>query len=134
MLVLLTLIHIFSAAFLVGSASFNFFFLRRTLKLIPPAHARVVAQRVCTIFTFLGGTALVLLLLSGLSRLDTLGALTILTDPELYARSYERSLGFMILFWLLPAASSIYVTFVLRPKLWNNFPVGANPTLANVEK
>jgi hypothetical protein len=49
--------------------------------------------------TYLGWTALVLLFLSGLSRLYILGALNILTDPELYATSYGRSLGFMILFF-----------------------------------
>ena len=83
MLLTLRLIHIFSAAFLVGAGIFNYFLLRPTLRLIPPAHAVVVAQRVGTLFTYLGWTALVLLFLSGLSRLYMLGALNILTDPEL---------------------------------------------------
>ena len=106
MLLTLRLIHIFSAAFLVGAAIFNYFLLRPALRLIPPAHAVVVAQRVGTIFTYLGWTALVLLFLSGLSRLYMLGALNILTDLELYTTSYGRSLGFMILFWFLTVASS----------------------------
>jgi len=134
MLLALRLIHIFSAAFLVGAAIFNYFLLRPALRLIPPAHAVVVAQRVGTLFTYLGWTALVLLFLSGLSRLYMLGALNILADPELYTTSYGRSLGFMILFWFLTVASSTYMTFVLRPKLMNKLSVSANPTLADVEK
>ncbi|MBI2533237.1 MAG: hypothetical protein HYW03_13660 [Deltaproteobacteria bacterium] len=134
MLLALRLIHIFSAAFLVGAAIFNYFLLRPALRLIPPAHAVVVAQRVGTLFTYLGWTALVLLFLSGLSRLYMLGALGILIDLELYTTSYGRSLAFMILFWFLTVVTSIYMTFVLRPKLMNKLSVNANPTLADVEK
>ena len=79
MLFTLRLIYIFSAAFLVGSAIFNYFLLRPALRLIPPAHAGVVAQRVGTLFTYLGWAALVLLFLRGLSRLYMLGALNIVT-------------------------------------------------------
>jgi len=134
MLLTLRLIQIFSAATLVGAAIFNYFLLRPALRLIPPAHAVVVAQRVGTIFTYLGWTALVLLFLSGLSRPYMLGALNILTDLELYTTSYGRSPGFMILFWFLTVASSAYMTFVLRASLMNKLPVNANPTLADVER
>jgi uncharacterized membrane protein len=134
MLLALRLIHISSAAFSVSAATFNYFPLRPALRLIPPAHAVVVAQRVGTIFTYLGWTALVLLFLSGLSRFYMLGALNILTDPELYTTTYGRSLGFMILFWFLTVLNSTYMTFVLRPKLMNKLSVSANPTLADVEK
>ena len=134
MLLALRLIHIFSAAFLVGAAISSYFPLRPALRLIPQAHAVVVAQSVGTIFTCLGWTALVLLFLSGLSRLYMLGALNILTDLELYTTSYGRSLGFMILFWFLTVASSVYMTFVLRPRLMNKLSVSANPTLADVER
>jgi len=132
MLLTLRLIHISSAAFSVGAATFNYFPLRPALRLIQPAHVVVVAQRVGTLFTYLGWTVLVLLFLSGLSRLYMLGALSILTDLELYTTSYGRSLGFMILFWFLTVLSSTYITFVLRPKLMNKLSVSANPTLANV--
>jgi uncharacterized membrane protein len=134
MLLVLRLIRIFSAAFLVGSAIFNYFLLRPALRLIPPAHAVVGAQRVGDLFTYLGWAALVLLFLNGLSRLYMLGALNILADPELYTTSYGRSLGFMILFWFLTVASSTYMTSLLRPKLMNMLSGSANPTLADVEK
>jgi len=134
MLLTSRLIQIFSTAFLLGAAIFNYFLLRPALRLIPPAHAVVVAQRVGTLFTYLGWTALVLLFLSGLSRLYMLGALSILTDLELYTTSYGRWLGFMILFWFPTVASSVYMTFVLRPRLMNKLSVSANPTLADVEK
>jgi hypothetical protein len=40
----------------------------------------------------------------------------------------------MILFWFLTVASSVYMTFVLRPRLMNKLSVSANPTLADVER
>lgn len=131
MLLTLRVIHILAAGVLVGSVIFSYFLLRPALRLIPPAHAVVVAQRVGTLFTYLGWAALGLLFLSGLLRL---------ADPlvvfrfHLYTSSYGRSLAMMILFWFLTVVSSTIMTFVLRPKLMKKLSVSSNPTLADVEK
>jgi uncharacterized membrane protein len=131
--VLLTLriIHILAAGVLVGSVIFNYFLLRPALRLIPPAHAVVVAQRVGNLFTYTGWTALGLLFLSGLLRL---GDPSIILKLDFYTSGYGRSLGMMIIFWFLTVVSSTIMTFTLRPKLMKKLSVSSNPTLADVEK
>jgi hypothetical protein len=118
----------------VGSVIFNYFLLRPSLKLIPPAHAVVIAQRVGSLFTYTGWTALVLLFLSGLLRVYFTNRLWLLFSFDFYAHAPGRALGLMLLFWLLTVASSTYMTFALRPKLMKKLIVSSNPTLADVEK
>jgi uncharacterized membrane protein len=134
LLEILRLIHILAAATLVGSVIFNYFLLRPTLRLIPPAHAVVIAQRVGSLFTYTGWTALILLFLSGLLRLYFTGRLWLLVSLDLYAHAPGRSLALMVIFWALTVASSGYMTFALRPKLMKKLSVSSNPTLADVEK
>ena len=134
MLLTLRIIHILAAGVLVGSVIFNYFLLRPTLRLIPPAHAVVIAQRVGTLFTYTGWTALVLLFLSGVTRLYLTGDLGILVSHELYVHGHGRSLTLMILSWFVTIVSSSIMTFALRPRLMRKLPVNSNPTLADVEK
>jgi len=131
MLVTLRIIHILSAAVLVGSVFFNYFLLRPALRLIPPAHAVVVAQRVGTVFTYSGWAALILLFLSGALRLPSL---TVIFQPDFYTAGYGRAVALMIFLWFLTVVSSTIMTFVLRPKLMRKLTVNSNPTLADVEK
>ena len=134
MVLTLIIIHVLAAAALVGSVIFNYFILRPALLLIPPAHAVVVAQRVGTIFTYLGWIALGLLVFSGLLRLNHFMPLSQIFTFKLYTTSYGRALGMMILFWFLTVVSSTIMTFMLRPKLMKKLPLKPNPTLADVEK
>jgi uncharacterized membrane protein len=134
MVILLRIIHIFAAGTLVGSVIFNYFLLRPALTLIPPAHAVVIAQRVGTVFTYLGWVALGLLVLSGLMRLHYMGDLELLSSLELYAHGHGRSLAIMIVSWFITVVSSTIMTFVLRPKLMNKLLVSSSPNLADVEK
>lgn len=131
MLLTLRIIHILAAGVLVGSVIFNYFLLRPALRLIPPAHAVVVAQRVGNLFTYTGWTTLGLLFLSGLLRL---GDPSIILKLDFYTSGYGRSLGMMIIFWFLTVVSSTIMTFTLRPKLMKKLSVSSNPTLADVEK
>lgn len=134
LLLTLRLIHDIAAAALVGSVLFNYFLLRPALRLIPPAHAVVVAQRVGNLFTYTGWTALALLFLSGLLRLYYDDRLALLLTLGLYAHPPGRSLALMILSWLTALVSSSIMTFSLRPKLMKKLAVSSNPTLADVEK
>ncbi len=134
MVLTLRIIHIFAAAILVGSVIFNYYFLRPALTLIPPAHAVVVAQRVGTVFTYLGWVALALLVFSGALRLHYNEDLAQIFTLELYTTSYGRALGMMIFFWFLTVVNSTIMTFVLRPKLMKKLSVTANPSLADVER
>ncbi len=134
LLLLLRVIHDFAAATLVGSVIFNYFLLRPSLRLIPPAHAVVIAQRVGSLFTYTGWTSLILLFLSGLLRLYYTGRLGFIFTLDLYAHGPGRALALMIFFWLITVLSSTVMTFALRPKLMKKLTVSSNPTLADVEK
>ena len=134
LLFILRIIHDLATATLVGSVIFNYFLLRPALRLIPPAHAVVIAQRVGNLFTYTGWTALVLLFLSGLLRLYYTGRLWFILTLDLYAHGPGRSLALMILFWFITVVSSTIMTFALRPKLMKKLMVSSNPTLADVEK
>lgn len=134
LLFILRVIHDFAAATLVGSVIFNYFLLRPALRLIPPAHAVVVAQRVGTVFTYTGWASLILLFLSGLLRLYYTGRLGFIFTLDLYAHAPGRSLALMIFFWFVTVLSSTIMTFTLRPKLMKKLIISANPTLADVEK
>lgn len=127
-------IHILAAAILVGSAIFNYFLVRPALRLIPPAHAVVMAQRIGTSLTVLGWAVLFLLPASGFLRLYMLGGLGALLTTELYGSGYGRSLALMILFWFLTLINSAVMTFLLRPVLMKKLSVESNPRLSDVEK
>ncbi|MFQ5851427.1 MAG: hypothetical protein ACE5JU_12660 [Candidatus Binatia bacterium] len=134
MLLILRIIHVLSAAVLVGFTLFSYFVLRPVLQLIPPAHAVVVAQRVGTLFTYTGWTALGLLFLSGVLRLYYAGDLVVIFSLDLYAHGHGRSLAIMILSWFVTVATSSIMTFVLRPRVMKKLAVNSNPSLADVEK
>lgn len=134
LLLILRIVHDLAAAVLVGSVVFSYFLLRPALRLIPPAHGVVVAQRVGNLFTYTGWTALVLLFLSGVLRLYYTGRLGFVFTLDLYAHGPGRSLALMIFFWLITVVSSTIMTFALRPTLMKKLAVHSNPTLADVEK
>ena len=134
MVLTLRIIHIFAAAVWVGSVIFNFYLLRPALRLIPAAHAVVIAQRVGTLFTYTGWTALGLLVFSGALRLHYNEDLAQIFTLELYTTSYGRALGMMIFFWFLTVVDVAIISFVLRPRLIRKLSASSNPMLADVEK
>lgn len=130
----LRIVHILSAAILVGSVIFNYFLLRPALRLVPPAHAVVIAQRTGNVFTVLGWVVLGLLGLSGFLRLYLQGLLPGLWTFEFYASGYGRWVVIMALFWLVTVATSGIMTFVLRPVFMRKLTVQANPQLSDVAR
>ena len=134
LLLILRIIHIGAASYLVGSSLYGYYLLRPALTLIPPAHSVVVAQRVGTLFTYTGWTAIGLALLKGILRLYLIGRLPLVFTLDLYAHGPGRSLALMILCWLVSVVSSSIMTFGLRPRLIRRLLVSSNPTLADVEK
>lgn len=133
-LLILRIIHIAAASYLVGSSVYGYYLVRPALTLIPPAHSVVVAQRVGTLFTYTGWTAIGLALLSGILRLYLVGRLGLLFTLDLYTHGPGRALALMILCWLVSVGSSSIMTFGLRPRLIRRLLVSSNPTLADVEK
>lgn len=134
MLIVLKLIHDIAAAFWVGAVLYNYFLLRPALLLIPAPHAVVVSQRVGTIFLYTGWSALILLFLSGVGRLYLMGDLAVLFSPEILVYGHGRSLGLMVIAWLVTVANVAIISFVLRPRLVQKLAVGSNPSFADVEK
>jgi uncharacterized membrane protein len=134
MLFTLRLIHDLAAAFWIGSVLFNYFLLRPALLLIPAAHAVVISQRVGTIFLYTGWTALVLLFLSGLSRLYLMGDLGTIVSLELFVYGHGRALALMMIAWLITVVDVAIISFVLRPRLIQKLTVSSNPSFADVEK
>jgi len=133
MLLTLRVIHILSAAALLGAILFNYFLLRPSLRLIPPAHAVVIAQRVGTSFTILGLTALSLLFASGVLRLYFAGLLDQTLTWEFYLSPFGRWLAVMVFGWLVTTVSASIMTIALRPTLVRKLDPTANPTLSDVE-
>jgi uncharacterized membrane protein len=134
LLLILRIIHILAASYLLGSSVYGYYLLRPALTLIPPAHSVVIAQRVGTLFTYTGWTAMVLVFLSGIFRVYLTGRLPLLFSLDLYAHGPGRALALMIFFWLVSVVSSSIMTFALRPRLIRKLLVSSNPTLADVEK
>jgi uncharacterized membrane protein len=134
LLLILRLIHILAASYLIGSSVYGYYLLRPALRQIPPAHSVVIAQRVGTLFTYTGWTAIALLFLSGILRVYFSGRLAFLFTLDLYAYGPGRSLALMIFSWFVSAVSSSIMTFALRPRLLRKLMVSSNPTLADVEK
>jgi len=117
MILALRLIHMFAAAFLVGTAAFHFFLLRPALRLIPPAHGATVARRLGSLMIYLNWTALGLLLLSGILRLYLRGDLEPFLSLDLFAESHLRALALMSFAWLILLGLSSYMTILLRSHL-----------------
>ncbi len=134
MMLVLRIIHILAAAVWVGSVFFNYFLLRPALRLIPAAHAVVIAQRVGTLFLYTGWSALGLLFLSGVLRLYYTGQLELIFTLDLYAYGQGYSLAIMILAWLITVVDVAIISFVLRPMLIQKLSVSSNPRYADVEK
>jgi uncharacterized membrane protein len=127
-------LHILAAAALIGAVIFNYVIVRPSLRLIPPAHAVVISQRVGTWFMWLGWIALVILGISGGVRLWLTGRLEALFMLELYETGNGRALGLMVLSWLVTVASAVIMTWLLRPMLMSKLSLQSNPDLAAVER
>lgn len=136
LILVLRILHILAAAVLVGGAFFNYFLVRPALRLIPPAHAVVIGQRVGNYFTYLGWVTLIVLGITGGLRLyfnlqeNFLRVFTL----EYYASGSGRAILLMVLAWLVTVISAGIMTFALRPVLMSKLTVQSNPDLAAVER
>lgn len=117
MILTLRLVHIFSAAFLVGAAAFHYFLLRPALRLIPPAHGATLTRSLGVRAFYLYWGALVLLAMSGLLRLYLRGGLEAFLSLDLFAESHLRALALMSFAWLVILAIFSVMTVRLRSQL-----------------
>ncbi len=100
----LRLIHIYAAIVLVGSIIFNTIILMPSLKRVPPAQAVIVSQKIGGGLMAMGGTAIVLLGVTGFSRLVMLGEAPLFFSKQILSSPRLR--------WTLVMASSWFCLFV----------------------
>jgi uncharacterized membrane protein len=118
---ILRLIHIYSAIVLVGSIIFNTMILMPALRRIPPAQSAVVSQKIGGGLMKLGGSAIVLLGVTGALRLWLLGELPYIFSHEVLALAHLRWILLMMCSWfgllVTGTLSGIWYNTVLTKKL-----------------
>ena len=118
---LLRVVHIFSAIFLVGAIVFNTVILNPALKRIPPAHSTVVSQKIGFGLMIVGSVSIVLLGLTGFTRLWFLGQLGNIFTLDFVSGPYGRWITLMAVAWLFlvvtGALSGYWYQVILTKKL-----------------
>ncbi len=118
---ILRVIHIYAAIVLVGSIIFNTTVLMPALRRIPPAHSAVVSGKIGFGLMTQGGSAVVLLGLTGFARLYLKGQFARLLSTKVMAEPYLRWVALMALAWLGLAVtatlSGIWYQRILTRKL-----------------
>jgi uncharacterized membrane protein len=94
-------VHIYSAIVLVGSIIFNTGVLMPALRRIPPAHSAVVSQKIGAGLMWMGGAAIVLLGITGFSRLWLMGELPALFSTEAFREPRLRWTMLMAGSWMI---------------------------------
>ncbi len=124
----LRILHIAGFSILIGGETFSYFFVRPTLRRIPPPQAAVVEQRLGNLSVYLFGAALFLLGLSGFLRLFLLhNGLQVLGDIAFYQSKYGRAVTIMYSFWFLAMVTFLFLAFYLRPKVLHRLRPEGNP-------
>jgi uncharacterized membrane protein len=125
---ILRIIHIAGFSILIGGETFSYFFVRPTLRRIPPPQAAVVEQRLGNLSVYIFGAALVLLFLSGLLRIYLMyDGLGVLGDIDFYKARYGRAITIMYSFWFLAMVSYVVLALYLRPKVLHRLRPEGNP-------
>jgi hypothetical protein len=118
---ILRVVHIYSAIVLVGSIIFNTTVLMPALRRIPPAHSAVVSQKIGGGLMTLGGSAIVLLGVTGFLRLWLKGTLPYFFSSALKVDPYLHWLALMVGSWLVLAVtgtlSAVWYQTILTQKL-----------------
>jgi hypothetical protein len=97
---ILRLVHIYAAIVLVGAIVFNTVILMPALRRIPPAHSAVISQKIGGGLMALGGSAIVLLGVTGFLRLWLLGVLPAVLSFKMIALVRLRWIFLMLFCWL----------------------------------
>jgi len=124
----LRMVHIASAALLIGAVFFNHFLLRPTLERIPPPQQAVVASRIGHLFVYLAWGTLALLLASGLLRLLSMWLLDNLFTLDFWTQRYGRWLAVMMGGWTVAVIDATILTFLTRPILLRRLSLNPRPS------
>ena len=96
---LLRVVHVYAAILLVGSIVFNTVILNPALKRIPPAHSTVVSQKIGAGLMIIGTTSIVLLGITGFTRLWLMGQLGRFFTMDFVTGPYGRWIVLMAVAW-----------------------------------
>ncbi len=122
---ILRVIHVYSAIVLVGSIIMNTTVLMPALKRIPPAHSAVVSGKIGYGLMTEGGTAVVLLGITGFWRAYLKGQLPRLFSGEVLGDPYLGWLALMALAWLGLAITATVSNSWYRQILTQKLPYSA---------
>jgi uncharacterized membrane protein len=121
----LRLIHVYAAIVLVGAVFFNTVVLMPALRRIPPAHSAVVGQKIGGSLMWLGGAAIILLGLTGFTRVWLLGELPIIFSRAALAVPKLRWTLLMIVSWTMLLITGTLSAFWYRTILTKKLPYSA---------
>lgn len=122
---LLRVVHVYSAIMLVGSIVFNTVILNPALKRIPPAHSTVVSQKIGFGLMVIGTSTIVLLGLTGFTRLWLMGQLQRFLTADFLTGSYGRWIGLMAVSWFTLLITGILSGYWYQAILTKKLPYSA---------
>ncbi len=134
---MLSFVHDLSLAAYVGGAVAMEFVLSPAQKMIPPAQAQVMGEKTADRFLMIVWISLVLILVTGLWRLQQRGMLfgdSLLVPPLTLDYSYGRTTFGLLFIWVLLAVNGSLITFVLRPRLKGKLGAGSTSGQADRDR
>jgi len=118
---ILRVIHIYAAIVLVGEIIMNTTVLMPALRKIPPAHSAVVSGKIGYGLMTEGGSAVVLLGVTGFTRAYLKGQLGNMFSSDLFSNSYLQWIALMALSWtglaITATISGIWYNGILTQKM-----------------
>ena len=129
-LLILGLVHDLSIAVYIGGSVE--FVLGPAQKAIPPAQAQIMGEKTADRFLRLVWVALILIVVTGLLRLEQRGWLVgdwpPTVPPLTWDFSYGRTVFSLLAIWGLLVVNGLVILFVLRPRLVGKMAAGTSST------
>ena len=122
---ILRAIHIYAAIVLVGSIIFNTGILMPALRRIPPAHSAVVSQKIGAGLMWLGGSAILLLGITGFARARILGEIPVLFTTGAMDTARLKWTALMAYSWLMLSVTGTLSGFWYGTILTKKLPYAA---------
>ena len=118
---LLRVVHIYAAIVLVGEIIMNTTVLMPALRRIPPAHSAVVSGKIGYGLMTEGGSAVVLLGITGFVRAYLKGQLPHLFSTQVFGNPYLGWMALMVVAWMglaiTATISNLWYTGILTQKM-----------------
>lgn len=127
-------LHTLAFAVYIGGLFYSEFVLTPAADAVAPAQGVVVRRKAGDLQAVIAWSALAVILITGILRLDRTGALdfpgTFFLNPDIASTGYGRTIFAMFGLWCALVALGVLMTFVLRPLLVGKI----DPTLSQEER